>query len=206
MLFPKAEPYLRDRAVTALLALRRAARKHPEEEGLLPCRIHSFFRGLPGLWVCMDANCTERSASDASNAGKLYSQPRDLCSCGACVLELYTCRHCGTIYGRAYTNDLESPTYLWSEPGETIQTATGISNAIQPLDLLLDEPIDGADVESAENDLVTGNLNPAVPSDRMRMVYLRKKRTEDYSGKAKSAKPSRPAAGLGEFKPCAVCA
>jgi ATP-dependent helicase YprA (DUF1998 family) len=205
MLFPTSEPTLRDRAVTALLALGSAARKNTEEAGLLPCRIHSFFRGLPGLWACMDPACNERPESEISNAGKLYSQPRDLCGCGARVLELYTCRHCGTLYARSYTNDLETPTYLWSEPGETIQTATGLSNAIQPLDLLLEEPMDGADVEPAEYDLVTGSLNPAVPSNRMRLVYLKKKRTEDYSGKTKATKTPRPAAGLGEFKPCAVC-
>jgi len=92
--------------------------------------------------------------SQKSSAGKLYSQPRDICECGSRVLELYTCMHCGTLYGRAYTNDLENPTYLWSEPGETIQTAMGISNAIQPLDLLLEEPMDGVEVETAEYDLV----------------------------------------------------
>ena len=205
MIFPDSHAELRDRAVTSLLALGSAARKNTEEAGLLPCRIHSFFRGLPGLWICMDPNCSVRSGADASSAGKLYSQPRDICECGSRVLELYTCRHCGTLYGRAYTNDLENPTYLWSEPGETIQTAMGLSNAIQPLDLLLEEPMDGAEVVSAEYDLVTGSLNPIVPSNRMRLVYLKKKRTEDYSGKPKASQKMFTPAGLGEFKPCAVC-
>ena len=202
-LFPDSKPELRDRAVTTLLALASAARKNTEEAGLLPCRIHSFYRGLAGLWVCMDPDCTVRPEAATSNAGKLFSQPRDLCECGARVLELYTCRHCGTLYARAYTNDLENPTYLWSEPGETIQTATGLSNAIQPLDLLLEHPMDGAEVEAAEYDLITGALNPAVASNRMRSVYLKKKRTEEYAGKAKGSKLSFSPGGLGEFKPCA---
>jgi ATP-dependent helicase YprA (DUF1998 family) len=205
MIFPDSEPTLRDRAVTALLALGSAARKNAEEPGLLPCRIHSFFRGLAGLWVCMDPSCAVRSEAGTSHAGKLYSQPRDLCECGSRVLELYTCRHCGTLYARAYTNNLEEPTYLWSEPGETIQTASGLSNAIEPLDLLLEDPMDGADVESAEYDLITGLLNPTVPSNRIRSVFLKKKRTEDNASKAKASKNSIPQGGLGEFKPCAVC-
>lgn len=205
MIFPDSEPALRDRAVTALLALGSAARKNTDEPGLLPCRIHSFFRGLPGLWVCMDPNCEARSGAGTSHAGKLYSQPRDLCECGSRVLELYTCRHCGTLYARAYTNNLEDPTYLWSEPGETIQTASGLSNAIEPLDLLLEDPMDGADVEPAEYDLITGLLNPTVPSARIRPVYLKKKRTEDNASKAKVSKNLLPQGGLGEFKPCAVC-
>ena len=45
-----------DKALTALIALGSIARPAPREPGLLPCRIHTFFRGLPGLWACMDAN------------------------------------------------------------------------------------------------------------------------------------------------------
>jgi ATP-dependent helicase YprA (DUF1998 family) len=204
MLFPDSPKGLRDRAVTTLLAFGSAARRNAEEAGLLPCRIHAFFRGLPGLWVCMDPQCPARGDADSSEAGKLYAQPRDLCECGARVLELYTCRHCGTMYGRAYTNDLEAPTYLWAEPGETIHTTSGLSMAMKPLDLLLEMPMDGSDVEPAEYDLITGSLNPAVSSPRVRQVYLKKKRTEDYSGKAKPVR-NASAASLGEFKPCAVC-
>ena len=57
------------------------------EPGLLPCRVHSFYSGLAGLWVCMDPQCTSsRSTSAVRPAGKLYSQPRDTCDCGARVL------------------------------------------------------------------------------------------------------------------------
>ena len=115
LLFPTADDPQRSLAVTALLALGSAARKSGDEPGLLPCRIHSFFRGLPGLWVCMDKSCSARPSTESSPAGKLYAQPRrEICDCGARVLELYTCRQCGTMYARAYTNDLQDPTYLWS--------------------------------------------------------------------------------------------
>jgi hypothetical protein len=96
-------------------------RKALDEPSLLPCRIHSFFRGLSGLWVCMDAACTELAPEERGGpAGKLYAQPsRERCGCGAPVLEYFTCRYCGTSYARAYTNDVSNPRFLWAEPGET---------------------------------------------------------------------------------------
>src|SRR5207249_9738671 len=55
-IFPDATQSVAERAITTLTALGSFARKHPDEPGLLPCRVHSFYRGLPGLWVCMDPN------------------------------------------------------------------------------------------------------------------------------------------------------
>ncbi len=55
--FPDVTAEVADKAVTALVALGSAARRTPEEAGLLPCRVHAFFRGLPGLWACIDPEC-----------------------------------------------------------------------------------------------------------------------------------------------------
>ncbi|HEY9226813.1 MAG TPA: hypothetical protein VIP11_09215, partial [Gemmatimonadaceae bacterium] len=57
-LFPTASPSIASQATTALMTLGSAARPSPGEPGLLPCRVHAFFRGLPGLWVCTDPDCT----------------------------------------------------------------------------------------------------------------------------------------------------
>ena len=91
-------------ALTALLALGSTAKPAPNEASLLPCRVHAFFRGLPGLWVCMDPDCS--SGPGGSPVGKMYAQPMDKCECGARVLELFTCRNCGAPYARAYTDNL----------------------------------------------------------------------------------------------------
>jgi ATP-dependent helicase YprA (DUF1998 family) len=205
VIFPGIESRLAERAITSLLAIGSAARQRPDEAGLLPCRIHAFFRGLPGLWVCMDPNCTVRGNSEFASAGKLYAQPsKDVCECGARVLELFTCRQCGTLYARAYTDDLENPQYLWSEPGQILQSATGLDKPLEPLDLLLEEPPASSQiVQAAEFDLVTGRLDTPNRGDRWRTVYLKRDRTtaaddSDYSSAASDS-------GLGEFRPCAVC-
>lgn len=188
------------RAVTNLIALGSVARRDPTEPGLLPCRVHSFYRGLAGLWVCMDPNCTSiPSAQRGGPAGKLYSQPRDICECGARVLELYTCRNCGTAYARAYTNNIGAPDFLWPESGGAFQTLAGFVGKTEQIDLLLEKPIFKELAEPAEFDLITGRLNPQKLGTRNRAIYIRAERTQPASDEAPKD------ATLGEFTPCAVC-
>lgn len=188
------------RAVTNLIALGSVARREPTEPGLLPCRVHSFYRGLAGLWVCMDPNCTSIPAAQRGGpAGKLYSQPRDTCECGARVLELFTCRNCGTAHARAYTNDVNNPDFLWAEPGGAFRTLAGFVDEIAPLDLLLEKPVFNDLAEPAEYDLITGRLNPQKLGTRNRTVYIR-------AGRAQPVTDDEPQdANPGEFRPCAVC-
>lgn len=189
------------RAVTNLIALGSVARRSPTEPGLLPCRVHSFYRGLAGLWVCMDADCPSLPASQRGGpTGKLFSQPRDVCDCGARVLELFTCRNCGTAYGRAYTNNVDDPDFLWSEPGGAFRTLSGQFEELSPIDLLLERPVFIDEVEPAEYDLVTGRLNPQKLGSRNRQVYLRAGRS-----KPPSADDEPRSMTPGEFRPCAVC-
>lgn len=188
------------RAVTTLIALGSIARPDPTAPGLLPCRVHSFFRGLAGLWVCMDPQCSALTPEKRGGpTGRLFSQPRDTCDCGSRVLELYTCRHCGTAYGRAYTDNVEEPDFLWAEPGSAFRTASGEYEEFSPLDLLLEDPVFCERVEPAEYDLVTGRLNPPRLGPRSRQVYLRAGRLGPTQ--SSGSKGSQP----GEFRPCAVC-
>ena len=165
-IFPDADGALADLAASALVALGSAARRSPEDASLLPCRVHAFFRGLPGLWACLDPDCPEADAQSPGQAGptgRLYAQPQVACACGARVFEFYTCRNCGSAYARAYTSDLDSPTYLWHEPGAPFDSASGPVTELAALDLLLEDPPPSASVEVAELDLVTGRLNPEEP-------------------------------------------
>lgn len=189
------------RAVTNLIALGSVARRDPTEPGLLPCRVHSFYRGLAGLWVCMDPQCASLPAAQRGGpAGRLFSQPRDTCDCGARVLDLYTCRNCGTAYARAYTNDVDEPNFLWSEPGGAFRTLSGLFDELAPIDLLLEKPVLNELAEPAEFDLVTGRLNPPKLGPRNRQVHLPSGRSAppDADDEPRNAKP-------GEFRPCAVC-
>jgi len=115
------------------------------------------------------------------------------------VFELYTCRNCGSAYLRAYSNNLEEPTFLWSEPGGGFQSVTGPVPELLPLDILIEPPT--LSVEPADLDLVTGRPNPAVRGDRIRQVFLRRGRLEP-TNEEDAAEDTR-ASGNGEFTPWA---
>jgi ATP-dependent helicase YprA (DUF1998 family) len=194
-LFPDLDQEVADSAATVLVALGSYARAPGalDGPGLLPSRVHAFFRGLPGLWVCVDPDCRQLPAGlRGGHSGRLYGQPLNRCDCGARVFELYTCRHCGTAYARAYTDAVESPDFLWSLPGEAFVGVAEEVRALEPLDLLLTDPIARNDVRPAQLDLVTGRLNPRSLGPRWRTIYM-------------PSPPSPDEDAPGEFKPCAVC-
>lgn len=202
-LFPGVEERRAALALTVLMALGSTARPAPNEAGLLPCRVHAFFRGLAGLWVCLDPMCSELATDKRGGpCGMMYHQPREICGCGSRVFELYTCRHCGVSYARAYTNDLESPHYLWSQPGEEYHDDDGARTELHPLDLLLETPLE--DTEPADLDLVTGRVNPRNLGTRVRSVWLRKDRIPPAQAGTGSL-PGPDTALPGQFKPCGVC-
>jgi ATP-dependent helicase YprA (DUF1998 family) len=204
-IFEDVEDMLAERAVTTLMALGSLARRDPTEPGLLPCRIHSFYRGLPGLWACLDPDCTGLEDGERGGpTGKLYGQPRESCDhCGARVFELYTCRNCGTAYARAYTDNVQEPDFLWMEHGGAFITSSGEDvEELEPLDLLLEEPAERSQVEPADLDLITGRLKMNRLGERIRTVYLKRNRTQDFDEEDEDEKAD---AKLGEFKPCGVC-
>ena len=207
-IFPGVQVPLANQAITTLVALGSVARPKPDEAGLLPCRVHAFFRGLPGLWACLDRDCSELDGEQLPGAGpigKLYAQPQATCRCGARIFEYYTCRHCGSSYARAYTDDLVEPAFLWHEQGGAFQAAAGSIPELFALDLLLEEPSSDAEFDVADLDLVTGRLNPQKLGQRYRTLFIPKLRTgETVTGEDDDDEQEEVKAN-GEFKPCGVC-
>jgi Lhr-like helicase len=70
-------------------------------------RAHLFMRSLAGVWACSDPECSLVEAAGAPEdgagtgerrvVGRLYSQPRYRCDCGARVLDLLYCQTCGEV-------------------------------------------------------------------------------------------------------------
>lgn len=203
-IFPGVEPAIADRAVTALGALASNARRAANEPSLLPCRVHTFFRGLRGLWACMDPDCSEVDPAHRGAVGKLFSQPKELCDCGARVLEFFTCRVCGSAYGRAYCEDPANPSVTWREPGAALRSGDQHYDELAALDMLLVEPHDPDLAVAAHYDLVTGQLNSAEPGQRQRRVYLPPNRVAEVVNDNEDGGGSFHLEG-GVFKQCGVC-
>ena len=110
-LFPNLPDDDRTNALNDVLALIDA-----DPDGIR-LRAHLFFRNLPGLWACADPNCTQVPQAENSQSqqpprtiGRLYSQPRYRCDCGARVLELLYCQTCGDVFLGGYRSPTAAST------------------------------------------------------------------------------------------------
>ncbi len=197
--FPDISKDLGDRATSNLIALASMAKESPSSSSLLPCRVHAFFRGLSGLWVCLDKACSQiTDYKDKRPTGKLYSQPKDTCKCGAKIFELYTCRNCGAAYARGWIEneeELESLRFLWNQKESLIEEQKENSR-LEPIDLLLEKPSDDKPLE-IKLDILSGQCNPNNSrGNRVRSIYIQSQSIQDEPLKNRSR---------GQFYPCAVC-
>lgn len=65
-------------------------------KNLLPLRGHFFSRGIGGVYVCTNTNCTEPQIPRKA-LGKMTTIAETLCSCGHPMLELIACNSCGNM-------------------------------------------------------------------------------------------------------------
>ncbi len=112
----------RERATAGVLAAGSFARAEalPDTPPLLSMRVHGFFRGITGLWACMDPECSavdaEFMTEDGSRpVGKVYTDARPWCECGARVLEMFSCRHCGLLFLGGIPDRLQNSLWPWSD-------------------------------------------------------------------------------------------
>ncbi|WP_046168004.1 DEAD/DEAH box helicase [Chromobacterium vaccinii] len=205
LLFPRSDRRTADQAATHLAALASTARLREAEASLLPCRVHTFFRGLRGVWACMDPKCSAIPENMRNSAvGKLYTQPRDLCECNARVLEFYTCRACGTAYARGFCDNPEAPTMVWPDRGDNLLVGDTVVPQLYALDLLLVEPGRRDLVDASSFDLTSGRLNADTPGVRERIVYLFADRAQRIIADEDDATEIYQASA-GEFHQCAIC-
>lgn len=169
-LFPKADPETAIDAVDALLELASLARPKPGAPPLLPARVHMLFRGLPGLWACVNPQCSKISEAERGGpTGALYAEARQSCDCGAQVYELHSCRDCGLSVARANVGAPTGVEHLWQDNGLAYAGDTGV---IQPIHVCLEDPLPhkAGTVRPAYLDLKSGRIGGN--SDFSREVWL----------------------------------
>ncbi len=177
------------KATEVLLSLGTLARQSASDASLIPTRIHMIFRGLAGIYACIDPRCSVRQERPGQEAplGRLFAAPRTLCDCGARVFEMASCRACGGAYLLAQVprGQMESARFLWGETDGDLET----------IQLLPSRPRNEGGVEEAAIQLTTGHLVPpsrsAEPGLRVRSIWLPRDRE---SGKR-----------TGELSRCPLC-
>lgn len=92
------------KALSNLVQMVTCARLQPDEQPLLPIRLHLLYRSMEGLFACINPRCPGAPTSgenirNAMGYGRLYLERRTRCeSCSGPVLELSSCRKCGEVY------------------------------------------------------------------------------------------------------------
>lgn len=157
------------RATETLLTLGTLARTHLGKPGLIPTRLHMMFRGLFGLYACVNPNCDGAVKTDQNSqplVGKLFSTPMERCDvCHSRVFELSSCRNCGTAFMEGYITDEKAPEFanhVWSE-------AIG---RLKPIEFL-PEPKQSRLCEEVLLDVRSGFIaTPDAPSKNLRSVWM----------------------------------
>ena len=95
------------KALSNLVQIVTRARLKPDEQPLVPVRLHLLYRSMEGLFACINSRCPGALSSDENTRnvmgyGKLYLDRRTHCeSCSGPVMELSSCRKCGEVYSIA---------------------------------------------------------------------------------------------------------
>ena len=119
--WPNAGREDQEHAMAGLLAAGSYARPMAlaDTPPILSMRIHAFFRGIPGLWACLNPDCPEVAEEYRGErpVGRIYSDPRPWCSerCGARVLELFSCRKCGLLFAGGIPDSGPGGLWPWSD-------------------------------------------------------------------------------------------
>jgi ATP-dependent helicase YprA (DUF1998 family) len=161
--------------LSALIALCAFAKSGKGGKVFLPSRLHLLFRGVPGLFVCINPKCcvVEENSSNALLMGKMSTVGKITCSCGGRIYELLTHRDCGKAFIRGYVEGLAGD-FLWHEQSGPLFQEN--KNPLNPIELL----IDGAPHAEFENysavwvDSLSGKIlmSPQDDADRYRKFYI----------------------------------
>lgn len=112
-----------EKASQALDNLLSIATLAKDEDGnsLFPARMHSFFRGLNGVYACINPKCNHEHSGDHVQLGALFTEQQNHCPyCSSKVYELINDRRCGALYLKGYVEEdkiSDESFYFWAKKG-----------------------------------------------------------------------------------------
>jgi len=173
-LFPSMLETQASRALDALLALCTLAKDSDSGRVLMPTRLHLFYRGIPGLYACVDSACDKRLSTGSNPIlGRFYTKSMLSCSCirTGRVFEFRTHRDCGAAFLQGWVD--KDYNFVWHEPGAlSVETQ---QRELFPIEMLVENPSPGApDIREKWLHIPTGQLSDSRPSEtaNYRLVYV----------------------------------
>ncbi|WP_434982626.1 DEAD/DEAH box helicase [Xanthomonas arboricola] len=181
-------------AAEALMALMTYARQAGTSRPYCSIRAHMFFRGLAGLYVCTNNSCPEKVGATKALPllGRMHTQSKLQCGCGARVYELLTHRSCGAAYIRGFTQSSDGD-FLWHEPSKGVWSASHLSEGQYYVVPETGEEVHGDHIWLH---VYSGRIKNSMPSQEQRAEYLHLLRPSDDAsdrGRRVSSLPHCPA-------------
>lgn len=92
--------------------------KSKEGRVLLGTKVHMMFKGIQGLYACINPNCSHKNSGMGINLGYVSNEMNEKCPyCESRMFELMMDRKCGTLYLKAFIDDKYKGNefdFLWS--------------------------------------------------------------------------------------------
>jgi ATP-dependent helicase YprA (DUF1998 family) len=119
LIFPSLKKEDQQSALDTALEIASNARS-ANGANLFPMKAHLLFRGIRGIYACLNPNCQYSKSEDGLTIGKVFIRdPGIVCpDCGSRVYEIVNDRRCGALFIKGYINNLSAEqTYLWRDKG-----------------------------------------------------------------------------------------
>lgn len=119
-IFPDEPAALSLSRIEKLIYLLQFAQKEDGTQ-LFPARLHLLFKGLNGVYACMNPNCSHSHHEDGIELGHIMLNDSHLTcpKCGSQVYRIYSHRNCGTLFIKGFIQEkngvFPKKSYLWSE-------------------------------------------------------------------------------------------
>lgn len=117
LVFDSCDSNIAEKAFDVLITVVHFA-KNTRKQVLLPTRLHLFFKGLDGIYACINPQCSQKNDS-VPFLGKIYlDNSKDKCKCGGSIYELVNDRSCGQLFIKGFIDyNLNEGLFLWNNPG-----------------------------------------------------------------------------------------
>lgn len=159
--------------LSSLIALCAFARRSTDGKVFLPSRLHLLFRGVPGLFVCINPKChlVGDQVGEGLSLGNLSTAGNLTCACGGRVYELLTHRDCGKAFVRGFVEGVGGD-FLWHEQSGTLFQES--PRPLRQIELLVDGPPHErfTNYREAWVDCLSGKIVKVNPGDSDRYITV----------------------------------